>query len=88
MTLATKDADLLVGPTRIAKNVSDSSIHDPAEAQKLGFRGAAVGGNVHLDLFAPLLTLKQKLPSMPAEQSRRARKPASAVERILAAIVK
>jgi len=55
MTLATKDADLLVGPTRIAKNVSDSSIHDPAEAQKLGFRGAAVGGNVHLDLFAPLL---------------------------------
>lgn len=55
MTLATKDADLLVGPTRIAKNVSDSSIHDPAEAKKLGFRGAAVGGNVHLDLFAPLL---------------------------------
>ncbi len=46
------DADALVGPVRTALNQSDSSIHDPAEAKKLGFRGAAVGGNNHLDLFA------------------------------------
>jgi hypothetical protein len=49
------DADALVGPVRTALNQSDSSIHDPNEAKKLGFRGAAVGGNNHLDLFAPLL---------------------------------
>jgi len=55
MTLATNDADLLVGPARTLRNLSDSSIHDPANAQKLGFRGAAVGANVHLDLFAPPL---------------------------------
>ncbi len=45
----------LVGQVRTALNQSDSSIHDPEEAKKLGFRGAAVGGNNHLDLFAPLL---------------------------------
>jgi acyl dehydratase len=45
----------LVGQVRIALNQSDSSIHDPEAARKLGFRGAAVGGNNHLDLFAPLL---------------------------------
>jgi hypothetical protein len=45
----------LVGPTRIALNQSSSSIHDPKQALKLGFRGSAVGGNVHLDIFAPLL---------------------------------
>jgi len=45
----------LVGQTRIALNQSTSSIHDPEQARKLGFRGSAVGGNVHLDLFAPLL---------------------------------
>ena len=45
----------LVGPVRTALNQSDSSIHDPEAAKKLGFRGAAVGGNNHLDLFAPLL---------------------------------
>ena len=49
------EADLIVGAERTALNLSDSSIHDPAEAKKLGFRGAAVGGNVHLDLFAPVL---------------------------------
>ena len=49
------EAEAIVGPERIALNLSDSSIHDPAEAKKLGFRGAAVGGNVHLDLFAPVL---------------------------------
>jgi hypothetical protein len=45
----------LLGKVRTALNQSDSSIHDPEAARKLGFRGAAVGGNNHLDLFAPLL---------------------------------
>jgi hypothetical protein len=48
-------AEPLVGPQRIALNQADSSIHDPDKAKALGFRGAAVGGNNHLDLFAPLL---------------------------------
>ena len=48
-------AEPLEGKVRIALNQSDSSIHDPEAARKLGFRGAAVGGNNHLDLFAPLL---------------------------------
>jgi hypothetical protein len=47
--------EALVGPPRIALNPSTSSIHDPERARALGFRGAAVGGNLHLDLFAPLL---------------------------------
>jgi hypothetical protein len=47
--------DVLVGPARIALNPSVSSIHDPDRAKALGFRGAAVGGNLHLDIFAPLL---------------------------------
>lgn len=45
----------LVGEARVALNHSESSIHDPEMAKKLGFRGSAVGGNLHLDLFAPLL---------------------------------
>ena len=48
-------AEPLLGRVRTALNQSDSSIHDPEAAKKLGFRGAAVGGNNHLDLFAPLL---------------------------------
>jgi hypothetical protein len=55
MSVATDEAPALVGPVRTALNQSDSSIHDPESAKKLGFRGAAVGGNNHLDLFAPLL---------------------------------
>jgi hypothetical protein len=55
MTLATHETEAIVGTPRTALNLSDSSIHDPENAKKLGFRGAAVGGNVHLDLFAPLL---------------------------------
>lgn len=47
--------EALVGPARIALNHSGASIHDPEHAKKLGFRGSAVGGNLHLDLFAPLL---------------------------------
>ncbi len=55
MTIAGEDLADLVGPVRIALNHSASSIHDPEQAKRLGFRGSAVGGNVHLDLFAPLL---------------------------------
>src|SRR5436190_23794589 len=53
MTPDTQQA--VVGPARIALNHSQASIHDPAQAKKLGFRGSAVGGNLHLDIFAPLL---------------------------------
>jgi hypothetical protein len=55
MTLATDATDRLIGPARALRNLSDSSIHDPEKARKLGFRGAAVGANAHLDLFAPPL---------------------------------
>ena len=55
MSDTTINAEPLVGKVRTALNQSDSSIHDPEAARKLGFRGAAVGGNNHLDLFAPLL---------------------------------
>ena len=55
MSDAAVNAEPLVGQVRTALNQSDSSIHDPENAKKLGFRGAAVGGNNHLDLFAPLL---------------------------------
>ena len=54
MSLTDAPAEV-VGPARIALNHSDSSIHDPEVAKRLGFRGSAVGGNLHLDLFAPLL---------------------------------
>jgi hypothetical protein len=55
MSLTDIEAESLVGPARIATNHSNASIHDPEEARRLGFRGSAVGGNLHLDLFAPLL---------------------------------
>src|SRR5262249_54523227 len=55
MTLTDASAEPLVGPARVALNHSSSSIHDPEHAKRLGFRGPAVGGNLHLDIFAPLL---------------------------------
>jgi hypothetical protein len=55
MSVTETAADPLVGPPRIALNHSTSSIHDAEHARRLGFRGSAVGGNLHLDLFAPLL---------------------------------
>ncbi|WP_293679441.1 hypothetical protein [uncultured Phenylobacterium sp.] len=55
MTMTDAPAERLIGPVRTALNHSNASIHDPAQAQRLGFRGSAVGGNLHLDLFAPLL---------------------------------
>jgi acyl dehydratase len=48
-------AEPLVGPARVALNHSAASIHDGDAARRLGFRGSAVGGNLHLDIFAPLL---------------------------------
>lgn len=54
-TAATSPGDWLVGPARVALNHSEVSIHDPEHARRLGFRGSAVGGNLHLDIFAPLL---------------------------------
>jgi hypothetical protein len=55
MANAAAAAEPLVGPVRTALNHSDASIHDPEQARRLGFRGSAVGGNLHLDIFAPLL---------------------------------
>ena len=55
MSLLDTPAEALIGPPRIALNHSTSSIHDADHAKRLGFRGSAVGGNLHLDLFAPLL---------------------------------
>jgi hypothetical protein len=45
-----------IGPARIALNHSNASIHDGVHAKRLGFRGSAVAGSLHLDIFAPLLT--------------------------------
>ena len=51
----TTEESQLVGPPRVALNQSAASIHDDAAAKRLGFRGSAVAGSVHLDVFAPLL---------------------------------
>jgi hypothetical protein len=48
-------AQTLIGPARIALNHSNASIHDADHAKRLGFRGSAVAGSLHLDIFAPLL---------------------------------
>jgi acyl dehydratase len=45
----------IIGKPVIARNESSESIHDPARAKALGFRGSAVAGIFHLDCFAPLL---------------------------------
>jgi hypothetical protein len=47
-----------IGPVRTPANRSidaSGSIHDDATAQRLGFRGGTVAGNIHLDQFPPLL---------------------------------
>ena len=46
---------VIMGAPRVALNESDASIHDGAEALRLGFRGSAVAGVVHLDCFVPPL---------------------------------
>ena len=51
-------ADALAGPIRNPVNESRAaagSIHDDATAQKLGFRGGTVAGNIHFEQFPPLI---------------------------------
>lgn len=50
--------ETLAGPVRRPVNVSRDaagSIHDDATAQKLGFRGGTVAGNIHFEQFPPLM---------------------------------
>ena len=52
------NSNVITGPSRHGRNLSidaEGSIHDDATAQKIGFRGGTVAGDVHLDQFAPLL---------------------------------
>ena len=46
---------VIMGAPQIALNESDASIHDSDAALRLGFRGSAVAGVVHLDCFVPPL---------------------------------
>lgn len=46
---------VIMGEPRVALNESDASIHDADEALRLGFRGSAGAGVVHLDCFVPPL---------------------------------
>jgi hypothetical protein len=49
---------VLIGPLRVPRNLAHDqrgSIHDDATAQKLGFRGGAVAGSIHMEQFPPLL---------------------------------
>jgi hypothetical protein len=51
-------AGRLYGPWRQPRNLYNEipgSIHDDATAQKLGFRGGTVAGNVHFEMLVPLL---------------------------------
>ena len=49
---------VLVGPLREPRNLAANergSIHDDAQAQRLGFRGGTVAGSIHMEQFPPLL---------------------------------
>lgn len=49
---------ILAGPIRNPVNFSrdaKGSIHDDATAQKLGFRGGTVAGNIHFEQYTPLM---------------------------------
>lgn len=51
----------LAGPVRRPVNVArdaEGSIHDDATAQKLGFRGGTVAGNIHFEQFPPLMVAR------------------------------
>ena len=51
----------LAGPFRHPVNVSREavgSIHDDDTAQKLGFRGGTVAGNIHMEQFPPLFAAR------------------------------
>lgn len=48
----------LQGPWRRPRNMSlgsEGSLHHDATAQQLGFRGGAVAGRIHLEIYPPLL---------------------------------
>lgn len=51
--------DQITGPVWAARNWSadagEGSIHDDATAEKLGFRGGTVAGDVHMNQFPPVL---------------------------------
>tara|TARA_B100000900_G_scaffold399289_1_gene401664 strand:- start:24 stop:875 length:852 start_codon:yes stop_codon:yes gene_type:complete len=51
--------EVVTGPIWAARNWSadegEGSIHDDATAEKLGFRGGTVAGDVHMNQFPPLL---------------------------------
>jgi len=51
--------EIISGPIWAARNWSadegEGSIHDDATAEKLGFRGGTVAGDVHMNQFPPLL---------------------------------
>lgn len=49
----TPEGSALVGPARVAITLSQSTIHDPATALRLGFRGAIAAGSAHLGIFTP-----------------------------------
>ncbi len=58
MAAAPLAQEWLHGPWRCPVNHSSAeagSIHNPATAQALGFRGGAVAGSIHLEQFLPLL---------------------------------
>jgi hypothetical protein len=49
---------VLVGPMREPRNLAGDakeSIHNDAQAQRLGFRGGTVAGSIHMEQFPPLL---------------------------------
>jgi hypothetical protein len=51
-------AGRLYGPGRQPRNLHNEipgSIHDDATAQKLGFRGGTVAGNIHFEMLVPIL---------------------------------
>jgi hypothetical protein len=54
----TEKDGVLVGPLREPRNLAANeagSIHDDAQAQRLGFRGGTVAGSIHMEQFPPLL---------------------------------
>lgn len=55
---ATRQDGVTAGPVRRPDNFSKhakGSIHDDATAQKLGFKGGTVAGNIHFEQFPPLM---------------------------------
>nr|QQZ51642.1 hypothetical protein JKL49_12115 [Phenylobacterium glaciei] len=54
----TLQGGVIAGPVRRPDNFSKhakGSIHDDATAQKLGFKGGTVAGNIHFEQFPPVM---------------------------------